>query len=544
MQQAYIQNLEDKVRKLEGYIEKLHPGKNVYRVIALSEAQEGSNTSIINRSEVPKPVRSLYGITDPNFTLQQTIASSVPSRCVSLAVDGGEMSEEEDLDQIGLSDHLAKLSTNAVEERFFGQSRFATFDIKSLAWKKSKVPNINESVVTLTGTSDRFDVEYPIECDDEYWETDDPEQAFRQPEGKPCTITAFVCFIKLVEILGFALRTLYTNKKSKIISGFIGSDWEGRMVAELDSAMNKWKESLPDHCAYTSPLWISYLSAQRLVVKWEPERQDLLFFHQSVDLHVTYNYVQIQIHRPYLTRPCCLTFSSLAMCTTAARSTAHILEAATTRGIRIFPMTITGAFTSGLVILVGLWGGQSIGYVGDPERDMQTLAKCLNVLKECEKRWIWAGRLRDIINETGALNEYYPTKGDKRSYEASEAASSNQIPATVPSAIDGLINTAFTSLTEIDENPGMMATPEFDWDRLLLSEMGYLPDFPRDNTETLNPATSHRAYNSQGPTPSGIEVPHSQITPGNSIHSSWDNLPSSSFRVEEWDAYLRSMGPS
>lgn len=92
-----------------------------------------------------------------------------------------------------------------------------------------------------------FDVEYPIDCDDEYWETDDPDQAFKQPAGKPSTITGFIYFIKLCEILGFALRTLYTTKKSKILSGFIGSEWEGRMVAELDSAMNSWKDSLPSH---------------------------------------------------------------------------------------------------------------------------------------------------------------------------------------------------------------------------------------------------------------------------------------------------------
>lgn len=96
----------------------------------------------------------------------------------------------------------------------------------------------------------RFDVEYPIECDDEYWETDDPEQAFQQPAGKPCSITGFVCLIKLCEILGFVLRTLYSNKKSRLLSGFIGNDWEGRMVAALDSAMNEWKDALPDYCMW------------------------------------------------------------------------------------------------------------------------------------------------------------------------------------------------------------------------------------------------------------------------------------------------------
>lgn len=101
--------------------------------------------------------------------------------------------------------------------------------------------------ITRSTNLSSFDVEYPIECDDEYWEAKDPTKAFQQPPGKPCSITAFVCFIKLSEILGFASRTLYATKKSKILSGCIGVEWEGRMVAELDSSMNKWKQSLPHY---------------------------------------------------------------------------------------------------------------------------------------------------------------------------------------------------------------------------------------------------------------------------------------------------------
>jgi hypothetical protein len=40
----------------------------------------------------------------------------------------------------------------------------------------------------------------------------------------------------------------YSIKKSKASLGFVGQDWEQRMVAELDSALNKWMDSLPDHC--------------------------------------------------------------------------------------------------------------------------------------------------------------------------------------------------------------------------------------------------------------------------------------------------------
>ena len=93
-------------------------------------------------------------------------------------------------------------------------------------------------------------MEYPVECDDEYWETDDPDKAFKQPAGKPSRISAFIAHIRLAEILGFALRTLYSTKKSKMLVGLIGNEWECQVVTELDSSMNKWKDSLPHYCEY------------------------------------------------------------------------------------------------------------------------------------------------------------------------------------------------------------------------------------------------------------------------------------------------------
>ena len=92
-----------------------------------------------------------------------------------------------------------------------------------------------------------FDVDYPTECDDEYWNPNGHlGQAFQQPSGKPSVITAFVYQLKLCEILTSTLRTLYATKKSKIRSGLIGNEWEHRIVAELDSSLNKWKDSLPE----------------------------------------------------------------------------------------------------------------------------------------------------------------------------------------------------------------------------------------------------------------------------------------------------------
>ncbi|EAU83262.2 nuclear protein [Coprinopsis cinerea okayama7 len=94
-----------------------------------------------------------------------------------------------------------------------------------------------------------FDLEMPIECDDEYWETecDDVEQRWKQPPGKPSLLTYFCLFLKLNQILAFSLRTIYSINKSKILLGFIGPQWEQHIVAELDSTLNKWVDSIPSH---------------------------------------------------------------------------------------------------------------------------------------------------------------------------------------------------------------------------------------------------------------------------------------------------------
>ena len=53
-----------------------------------------------------------------------------------------------------------------------------------------------------------IDADYPIACDDEYWYTDDPKDAFVQPPGKPSVMEYFNATLDLNEILAFCSRTL------------------------------------------------------------------------------------------------------------------------------------------------------------------------------------------------------------------------------------------------------------------------------------------------------------------------------------------------
>ena len=115
-----------------------------------------------------------------------------------------------------------------------------------------------------------FDAPLPIECEDEYWETEDPEQTFRQPPGEPCTTSYWITFMKLLDIIGFAQQTLVRSSASSSLvdrppthptppqyavrktdmwtrMGMTGREWNEKIVAELDSALNAWVDTIPEH---------------------------------------------------------------------------------------------------------------------------------------------------------------------------------------------------------------------------------------------------------------------------------------------------------
>lgn len=86
-----------------------------------------------------------------------------------------------------------------------------------------------------------------MECDDEYWEIDEHSHVtFNQPPGKPSRVTAFTAHLRLTEILVYSMRTLHSTRKSKT-SQISDEEWQQRIVTEVDSAMNHWKDGLPNH---------------------------------------------------------------------------------------------------------------------------------------------------------------------------------------------------------------------------------------------------------------------------------------------------------
>jgi len=93
-----------------------------------------------------------------------------------------------------------------------------------------------------------FDADLPAECDDEHIiEIGDGSIMFAQPANKPSKMLFVTCMGRLQDILSVSLRALYSTTKSRVQMGLTGPRWEQDVVSELDSALNKWLDTVPEH---------------------------------------------------------------------------------------------------------------------------------------------------------------------------------------------------------------------------------------------------------------------------------------------------------
>ncbi|KIK51276.1 hypothetical protein GYMLUDRAFT_78264 [Collybiopsis luxurians FD-317 M1] len=241
-----------------------------------------------------------------------------------------------------------------------------------------------------------FDIDFPADVDDEYWEKD-----FQQPAGKPSIRAYVVSLIKLMDVLGYAMRTIYAIRRSDIWTarGMSGIEWNEKIVSELDSSLNRWVDEIPEH------------------LRWDPHREDPVHFHQSVMLYTTYYWIQILIHRPFIARPgdgsgSVLSFPSLAICANAARSCCHVVDVQRRRnlGALMMPNVTMALFMTSIVLLVNVWRGRRLRVATaetDIEKELADVYRCINLLSLQEKRWQHAGRYCDILREIILVSHFH-----------------------------------------------------------------------------------------------------------------------------------------
>jgi hypothetical protein len=152
-------------------------------------------------------------------------------------------------------------------------------------------------------------------------------------------------------------------------------------------------------------------------VKWDTTGQnfkDITCFLQSASLYSHYYHLQILVHRPFIPsprKPSPLSFPSLAICTNAARSCAHVVDLQRRRAPQYpsshfqaslpcfsqysrrradlpFVLLQLPAFTAGIVLLLNIWGAKRSGGVTEPAKEMEDVHKCMAVLRAAEGRCV------------------------------------------------------------------------------------------------------------------------------------------------------------
>ncbi|CAK5269796.1 unnamed protein product [Mycena citricolor] len=279
---------------------------------------------------------------------------------------------------------------------------------------------------------EEYDTDLPLEVDDEYW-----EDGFQQPPDKPASYSFFVHYIRLCEILGDALRRLYGSRKSKLLMGWNGAEWEEDVVKSLDSQINAWLSAVPTH------------------LRWKTDNvpKDQTTFDQAALLYAQYNYVQIVIHRPFIKRDNPLAAPSLSICVGAARCIIQTAEAWLQR-LQVMPSQtmITSVIVASLVLVLNMFGSRKAGPASS--RDFVQVEAAQRFMKFAEARNQSAGRLWEILE---SLKIYIPHSNNQESAgcPADSAVASSEFEFQYGMSIEQLLQDNLWSHTETSSDLAM-----------------------------------------------------------------------------------------
>ncbi|KAJ7650988.1 fungal-specific transcription factor domain-containing protein [Roridomyces roridus] len=330
---------------------------------------------------------------------------------------------------------------------------------------------------------EEFEVDPPLEVDDEYWET-----GFAQPADKPATLSFFVHFVRLFAILGKALRWLYASKRQKTRMG-LTTEREMETVVELDSLMNDFLDSIPSH------------------LRWESTGHGV-FFSQAALLHVTYYWIRLTVHRPYMQTKTPLAGTSLFMCVTAARSALSVADVWTTQIPTIPPVFLQHSlFISAVILLVNIFATKRAGMPLDVEKDLAQVQTAINVFRVCETRAQGTGRLCDLLVDLqsmdGYLSQRFPSKTDAQDDSGAQEHTS-QNPSLNPRSLVG----QFVSHDQPGFRPGVSIE------------------------QLLSDTQQHSSATSTPGNPDSLDT---------ELMSLWLATPADLMNIDQWDAYIDSM---
>ncbi|VDC04175.1 unnamed protein product [Peniophora sp. CBMAI 1063] len=295
-----------------------------------------------------------------------------------------------------------------------------------------------------------LDLELPTPVDDEYWELPGPSLSLKQPEGKPSRIDLAIYYIKLYQAIAPGLCLIFSGAKNRAMFGALNGMWERPTVANLDSRLTIWAESVPKH------------------LRWDQEGQEDIFLIQAAHLWTRYHELQIILHRPFINpRPSTpkevaaeLGFPSLAICLSAARSIVRIIDCVHRRFPgQLFPFLHDSAFLAGMMLFLGIWGSRKFGVASRTEEDLQGIRTCERFLETLELRMHPAGRHRDVMNALLSFVDAPPqagARGHKRTHEETQA---QQVPTANSEAILASVDDWFAGTQYETARPSTQLNP-------------------------------------------------------------------------------------
>ncbi len=130
-------------------------------------------------------------------------------------------------------------------------------------------------------------------------------------------------------------------------------------------------------------------------MRWNPHCDDVILDRTTL-LYASYYNVQLMVHRRFIpepNKPSRLSFPSLAICTNAARSCAHVLDVARHRRIRMMPIASFAAYSCALTLLIGTWGAKNCGVSLDYDMHVKDIDYCVKFLMSQEYHYNQAGKV-------------------------------------------------------------------------------------------------------------------------------------------------------
>ncbi|KAF7313268.1 Fungal-trans domain-containing protein [Mycena kentingensis (nom. inval.)] len=379
---------------------------------------------------------------------------------------------------------------------------------------------------SMTKTAE-VDIDLPLPCDDQYWDLPNPVQ----PPNKPSAHAYIGEFYRLLLIIDRIQREIYPVK------GTVKDD----IVANLDSTLNEWIDSLPAH------------------LKWGTNHDDPIFFDQSASLYITYYHAQILLHRAFIPAPFVghtgttvsahgnrtSNFPSLAICANAARACGHIANAHISSGRPMLPNVIPmiALFDSAVILLVNVWTVVDASRVRSQDeyaRATADVSGCMRVLKLYETRHRVAGRHCDILN---ALINY-----GKFASDAAAAHPAAELLLKRPRDAREEIEAEISSGTPLAVLPAPGDSPESSPEEQMealersMQETNHLFAFPGNGAEFAFPM--HAADLGQLPVHTSAPGREEEVDAHSAFESYTQSMPSrviiprNTFSWEEWSAYM------